>query len=58
MQNLIINFSIAPPSVVYGSTGSLSSGSLLEVENLRVQPKPAESETVLWWDLPGGCYAC
>ena len=47
MQNLIINFSIAPPSVVYGSTGSLSSGSLLEVENLRVQPKPAESETVL-----------
>lgn len=47
MQNLIINFSIAPPSVVYSSTGSLSSESLLEVGNLRLHPKPTESETVL-----------
>lgn len=47
MQNLIINFSIASPSVVYSSTGSLSSESLLEVGNLRLHPKPTESETVL-----------
>ena len=48
VQDLVINYSIAPQSVVYGPAGPLSSASLLEGENLRPQPKPAESETTLW----------